>query len=224
MANAPATAPRKTVLDYGLVRTSFPIEKDDITFMEPYVNPTGTLDPAWAGFSVDSKAPAITNTCAVSTALGAYVTMSAFLTFSEEVGADRLTPMRLRDIIIDTYLAAGGSLETLRFVGTKGIINIATRRHAEQLFRRAGKDITQQGSVEFWPWDEAFASASLGNPFSRCIHGLLRDNQIETGHAKIKRFIFLSLGLPPGEKVDDIHPIMDLVIEICRPGENGYVS
>ncbi|KAI1753175.1 hypothetical protein F4782DRAFT_101001 [Xylaria castorea] len=222
MLNAPATASRRTILDYGLLRFDLHVDRADLEFIEPYANPTGSLDPAWAGFSVETETNMISNLCAVSTSLNAYITTAVFLTLSENIGANRLTPMRLREMIVDTYLAAGGDLKTLRFVGTKSIINTVTRNQIEWLFRRVGRGFTRPGSVEFQSGHEEFISDVLGNPFTRCVHSLLRHHEIETGFAKIKRFIFLSKGLQPGDWVNDEQPELSLVIELCRPGDDGY--
>ncbi|TRX89385.1 hypothetical protein FHL15_009683 [Xylaria flabelliformis] len=222
MTNTPATASRRTIQDYGLARYDLYVNPADLAFIEPYANPTGSLNPAWVGFSIEDKRNTIGSFCAVSTSLNAYVTTAVFLTLSENIGANRLTPMRLREMIVDTYLAAGGNLNTLRFLGTKSIINIVTRNQIERLFQRAGKDFTRPGSIELLPEHKEFASDVLGNPFTRCIRSLLRHHEIETGFAKMKRFTFLSKGLLPDDRVDDDRPELSLVIELCRPGEDGY--
>ncbi|KAI8955810.1 hypothetical protein F4801DRAFT_599049 [Xylaria longipes] len=221
MTNALATTSRRTIIDYGLLRFDLYVERADLEFIEPYANPTGS-DPVWAGYSVENEQNTISSMFAVSTSLKVYVTMAVFLTLAENVGANRLTPMRLHEMIVDTYLAAGGDLKTLRFLGTKSIINTVTRDQVQRLFQRAGKDFTQPGSVEFRPGHTEFASAILGNPFTRCANSLLRHNEIETGYAKIKRFIFLSKGLQPGDWADDQEPQINLVIELCRPDDAGY--
>ncbi|KAI0547382.1 hypothetical protein F4679DRAFT_586602 [Xylaria curta] len=215
-------ASHRTILDYGLTRFDIHIERADMEFIEPYANPTGSLNPAWAGFSVENRMLTINSFCAVSTSLNAYVTTAIFLTVSENIGAYRMTPMRMREMIVDNYLAAGGNLKTLRFVGTKSITNMTTRNQIERLFQRAGKDFTRPGSVEFRPEHKEFASDLLGNPFTRGISSLLRHHNIETGFAKMKRFIFLSKGLQPGDLVDDDKPELDLVIELARPGDDGF--
>ncbi|KAH8162888.1 hypothetical protein CIB48_g5364 [Xylaria polymorpha] len=222
MTNALATASRRTIFDYGLVRFDFNIDRHDMEFMEPYINPNASADPAWVGFSIENGTNTLCSRCAVSTSLKAYVTTSSFLTLGEAIGANRITPMRLREMIVDTYLAAGGDLKTLQFIATKAIINTVTRDQVKLLFSRVGRDLTQKGSVEVWPWDEDFAVSTLGNPFTRCIHSLLQHNKIEMGDAKILRFIFLSEGLSPGEVPDDTQPILNLVIELNRPGGDWY--
>ncbi|KAI0436905.1 hypothetical protein F4803DRAFT_571775 [Xylaria telfairii] len=220
--NALATASRRTISDYGLVRIGFSINRQDMEFMEPYINPLVSVDPAWVGFTIKNEANAICSICAVSTSLDAYVTTSSFLTLGEAIGANRITPMRLREMIIDTYLAAGGNLTTLQFLATKAIVNKVTRDQAKLLFSRVGRDITQKGSVEVRSWDEDFAVSTLGNPFTRCIHSLLQHHKREMGDAKIEKFIFLSEGLSPGKMPDDTHPILNLVIQLCRPGCYTY--
>ncbi|KAI1745649.1 hypothetical protein F4680DRAFT_465548 [Xylaria scruposa] len=219
MSNGPAMTSHRTIQDYGLERSYFPVDRRNMEFMEPYANPTGSIDPDWDGIGVESE---INSSCAVSTSLNAYVTLSIFLTATENIGAYRFTPMRMREIIVDNYLAAGGNLKTLRFVGTKDIINITTHNQIERLFQRAGKDFNRPGLVELLPEHKEFTSDVLGNPFTRSIRSLLRHHEIEMGFAKMKRFIFLSKGLQPSDLAHEDRPELNLVIELCRPGDDGY--
>ncbi|KAI0203185.1 hypothetical protein F4808DRAFT_55001 [Astrocystis sublimbata] len=217
-----------------------PIERngstwDSLKYIYPYANPAKTIDPAWKGFSVEHERIPISSYGAVSTSLKVYVVHAVSLTLSEDEGADRLTPMRLREIIIDNYLAAGGDMRTWRFCGVSNIVNTVTRAQAKQLFTQLGLDFNKPSTAQVWHGTKAFPSAILGNPFTRCVLSLIRNHKWTTGQAKIKRIVFISGGLQPVDYVFDVeadkmipeddsndNPKLNLVIELFRPGDIGY--
>ncbi|KAI0539377.1 hypothetical protein GGR58DRAFT_238036 [Xylaria digitata] len=216
---ASETATRPTISDFLLARAESCVEPKSLRFMNPYTNPKGKDDStSWESFGVfDGKIPL--NYYVVSPSLKAYVTEYIVLTDGEAIGASRLTRMRHRDMMVDNYLAAGGDLKTWRYIGFYEIQNKPTRDLIEKSFRDAGKDFTQRGSIEFLPRDSEFTNVASGNPFTRGILSLLNKYEKDMGKAKIKRFIFISSG---GNILGVVNPKLYLVVELCRPGDNGY--
>ncbi|TGJ84243.1 hypothetical protein E0Z10_g4536 [Xylaria hypoxylon] len=176
--------------------------------MEPYTGPAGSdYSASWV----------------ISLPLNAYVTEYVALTDGHEIGGKRLTPMRYRDMMVDNYLDAGGDLKTWTYIGTRSIANMATRDLISNVFHAAGKDVDQPGSVEFLSDSSEFGNVAFGNPFTQGIQGLLREYEEDMGKAKIKRFIFISEGMCK-EKDIYVYPLLNLVVELCRPGDEGYPS
>ncbi|KAI0972885.1 hypothetical protein F4678DRAFT_478128 [Xylaria arbuscula] len=209
------TIPRLTVLDYGLTRRLLSAGGVDKQFMEPYVN--GRADYICFGIGNGSN---IFNSYLVSPELNSYITAFVELTETEEIGSKRRCLMRYRDMMVDNYLHAGGDLKTWRYIGASHIINKATRFVIEKTFFERGKNYRDGGSVEILPSDEDFTDTTLANPFTRGVQGLLRAYENEMDMAKIKRVIFVSGGTIAG-LVDD-EPDFNLLIELCRRGEEGY--
>ena len=157
----------------------------------------------------------------VAPSLRTYITMYVELTEDDAIGAKRYTPMHYRDMMVDNYLTAGGDLRTWQYIGTNSIVNKPTRKLFEDVFQSRGIDSTQSGSVEFLPSDKRFADIMIANPFTRGIQGLLQKYERQMGNAKVKRLVFIS---------DRVHrpflrgpkPEYNLVVELCRPGEDGY--
>ncbi|KAI0868363.1 hypothetical protein GGS24DRAFT_217713 [Hypoxylon argillaceum] len=214
---------RQTISDFNLVRDIDKYATREVDFIEPYIEAIskGTSRASWAGYSVSDPDRELCYYI-VSTSLKAYVTEAVFLTEGDEIDAERITLMRYRDMIVDNYLAAGGDLSTLRYIATKGIVNITTRGAFMLCFIKAGTDFTRAGTVEFLPTDAGFDSAIMSNPFTRGIQALLRQYEKEMGGAKIKKFIFISMGLSPTGAMTVNSPVLHLVVEVCRPGDDGY--
>ncbi|KAJ8129692.1 hypothetical protein O1611_g3937 [Lasiodiplodia mahajangana] len=215
------TASRQTVSDYNLVRKSTTGQVDilgDMDFMEPYVEYTNKENyrASWVQYRVVKDQRVELATFQISTSVKAYVTEAVFLTFGEQVGAERFTPMRYRDMMVDSYLAAGGDLRTWRYLGYKCILNDATRDLIKECFQRAGLDFTRAGTVELLSGTTEFESAITANPFTRGILGMLRNYERYMGNAQIKKITFIS----PGYKV--AIPLFHLVVELYRPGDDGY--
>ncbi|KAI0804988.1 hypothetical protein GGR55DRAFT_681611 [Xylaria sp. FL0064] len=201
------------VSQYGLIRSIGPTFRFDTEFMEPYV---GNIE--WDGFRV-YKGDDTYSSYSVSPRLNAYVIISVDLTVGDDLGARRLTEMRLRDMMVDNYLDADGDLRTWRYIGVNDITNDAARLTIENSFSNHGVDTRVPGSIQLVPDDSDFPSVAAQNPFLRCIRGLLRQYEIEMGMARIKRVIFISAGFK-----DALDPDFHLVVELCRPGEDGYPS
>ncbi|KAI1281689.1 hypothetical protein F5Y07DRAFT_353436 [Xylaria sp. FL0933] len=202
------------VSQYGLIRTTEPTFSFEMEFMEPYVGKT-----EWYGFRVH-KGEDTYSSYTVSPRLNAYVILSAYLTVDNCLGARRrLTEMRLRDMMVDNYLEAHGDLSTWRYIGVNDITNDSTRSMIENTFSNRGVDTRVPGPVQLVPHDSDFSSATRQDPFIRSIRGLLREYETEMGMARIKRVIFISAGF-----VDFLAADFHLVVELCRPGEDGYPS
>jgi hypothetical protein len=222
-SSSKGTTSRRTIADYNLVRKIDKFMARKIPFVEPYIESSdkSKFNDSWVGYSISNPDQEL---CyySVSIPLKAYVTYSVFLTSDDEVGSERITRMRYRDMMADNYLDAGGDLTTLRYIATKDILNISTRELIMQCFKQAGKNVAQAETVEFLPKDAAFDNTLMGNPFTRGIQGLLRQYEKEMGNAKIKRFIFISEGMRPDEEVSLSSPALHIVVELCRPGDDGY--
>ncbi|KAI0407998.1 hypothetical protein F4802DRAFT_620101 [Xylaria palmicola] len=213
--------PRQTVSDYGLTRMRLPLGALSLEFMGPYIDPTGNAGRAdWAAIAVVGEEETSLNVCGISPLLNAYVTMEAFLVDGQHLGAERRTPMRYADMMVDNYLSAGGDLRAWQFIGTHDIVHKATRDQINGLFQQAGMDLRDPGVVELLPDNEEFADVTLGNPFTGGVAKLLQKYKAELGNATMKRTIFISEGFEPwvpGSVEGSI--TLHLVIELCRPGD-----
>ncbi|KAJ2995363.1 hypothetical protein NUW58_g1287 [Xylaria curta] len=229
------TALHQAFVDHGLIRVIIKFNPRDVKFINQYISLTGDTNPSeWISYSVenqikrwdpDSGMDESLTVCAIAPAFNTYVTALAFTTLEEGIGAKRLTPMRLRDMMVSNYITAGGDLKTWRWIGTAAIINEVTRAHAMECFREAGKDLKQNGSVQLLHSDIRFAEHILSNPFTRGIQNLLREYRKETADARIKRIIFIADGIPVDwEKTTwtGYMPRLYLVVELFRPGDEGY--
>ncbi|KAI1195268.1 hypothetical protein F5X97DRAFT_326640 [Nemania serpens] len=236
MANVDTgAAQRQTISDYGLIREVIRSRLRSMDFMGPYTNPDGAIQSwAWTSYIIRPLNDELMVSYSISTLFNAYVTEAAFLFEetptnrglppipSQEVEAARLTPMRYRDMMLDSYLDAGGDLKKWRYIGVKSVMNGKAHASAVKCFRRAGKDFTQAGSVEVLPNDEESYSAALANPFTGGVRRLLGQHEKEMGYARMKRIIFISMGAMPRVMIGIGNPLIHLVIELCRPGDDGY--
>ncbi|KAK5636567.1 hypothetical protein RRF57_012279 [Xylaria bambusicola] len=206
-----ATSPNVPIAAYGLRREGgAQASLADTAFIEPY---TGHSENAWYSNYKVSLGP-LNALCwyVVSPLLRSYVTMSIRLTKDEEIGSERYTKMRYRDMMVDNYLDAGGDLRTWQWMGIANIANIVTRKLMREVLEGRGIDHKEPPcSAEVLRGDKEFAHVLDGNPFTRGIQGLLRKYEKDMGKAKIKRVIFV---ISPF----DYH----MIVEMYRPGENGY--
>ncbi|KAI1163139.1 hypothetical protein F5B18DRAFT_672673 [Nemania serpens] len=224
MANVDTgTAPHQSISDYGLSRQVAKPRHRAMDFMGPYTNQVGENQSfAWASYTIrQSNSNHGIVFYSVSTLFNAYVTEAAYLT-TEEEDDERVTPMRYRDMMLDSYLDAGGDLKDWRYIGAKALVNGETRASALECFRWAGKDFTQAGSVEVLPKDKEIFSTALANPFTGGVQRLLCQYEEEMGYARIKKIIFISMGVMPKAVVSLCNPLVHLVIELCRPDDHGY--
>ncbi|RYP70459.1 hypothetical protein DL769_004948 [Monosporascus sp. CRB-8-3] len=226
---------RKTVEDYGLRRGPFPLDPNDLNYMEPYL---GQEPYNWQSYmilplqtdeetkgsedDVDEKEDLGLNWYAISLSHEAYSTMYVKLTNGDQIGAERLTEMQYRDMVIDNVRAAGGDMRAIRFLGTWSIQHRPARAAIAEAFRRAGRDILARGVVEVTPEDgPAFLECVRNNPFARGQQALLERHAQETGGAFVERFVFVSEGYdaPPGSsaEIPPYEPRLHMVTELGRP-------
>ncbi|RYP78130.1 hypothetical protein DL770_006920 [Monosporascus sp. CRB-9-2] len=227
---------RKTVKDYGLRREPFPLGPNDVSYMEPYLGP-GPYN--WQSYVIlppqtdeettemeddedDDEEDLGLNWYAISLSHEAYSTMYVKLTNGDQVGAQRLTEMQYRDMVIDNVRAAGGDMRAIRFMGTWSIQNLPARTAITEVFRRAGRDVLAHGVVEVTPENgPAFLECVRSNPFARGQQALLERHAQETGGAFVERFVFVSEGydVPPGgnAKIPPYEPRLHMVTELGRP-------
>ncbi|RYP32146.1 hypothetical protein DL767_005382 [Monosporascus sp. MG133] len=226
---------RKTVEDYGLRREPLPLDPNDLNYMEPYLGP-GPYN--WQSYVIlppqrdeettgreddegDEEDPGL-NWYAISPPHEAYSTMYVKLTSGDQIGAERLTEMQYRDMVIDNVRAAGADMRAIRFLGTWSIQNRPARTAITEVFRRAGRDVLARGVVEVTPEDgPAFLECIRNNLFARGQQALLERHAQETGGAFVERFVFVSEGYdaPPGSnaEIPPYEPRLHMVTELGRP-------
>ncbi|KAI0428774.1 hypothetical protein F5Y09DRAFT_278634 [Xylaria sp. FL1042] len=202
---------RPVVSQYDLPRSDFPTERIETEFMEPYVG-----NVVWSGFHIRPDSD-MYYSYAVSRRSNAYVIISVTLTRGDHIGAPRLTEMRHHDMMVDNYIDANGDLRTWRYIGVNEIVNDPTRIVIEKCFSNRGVDTRVPGLVELVPHNSDFSCVTAQNPFTRGILRLLRKYETEMGKARMRRVIFISEGL-----VEGLEAKFHLVVELCRPGEDGY--
>ncbi|CAJ2504334.1 Uu.00g117280.m01.CDS01 [Anthostomella pinea] len=130
----------------------------------------------------------------------------------------RLTEMRLHDMVVDNYLAAGGDLKTLRLVGVSLVKSTAAYHSIKKAFEDAGMTFLSEDFVEIKPGEPNFEELAKGNPFTRSLLTLLRLYKEETGHAFIKRIVFISAGYDgPTDPIPIGQPELYMVTELGRP-------
>ncbi|KAJ3574367.1 hypothetical protein NPX13_g4385 [Xylaria arbuscula] len=213
---------RQVVEFYGLNRENFPLQagSSETKFMEPFTGPSKNAEYSSYRIHIVNGASML-NWYLISVSLHSYITMYVDLTRNETIGSERCSIMKYRDMMVDNYLNAGGDLRTWRYIGVNGITNRVTHHLVTELFQARGGDIRKPFSVEVAPGDKEFADVMVGNPFTRGIQGLLRQYEKEMGHARIKRFVFMTEYV---ERRLNVNPKCEchLVVELCRPGESGY--
>ncbi|GAP83700.2 hypothetical protein SAMD00023353_0500930 [Rosellinia necatrix] len=159
----------------------------------------------------------------VAPSLNAYITFEVFLTKEEQIGAERTTSMRYRDMMVDNYLAGGGDLKTWKYIGVERIVHRGTRIMIEGYFHQDSNLFSAGGALELRPSDSEFACMALKNPFTRGIQRLLREYESEVANARIRRVIFISMGVVNDFSLHpESNPMLNMVVELCRPGEDGY--
>ncbi|KAI2642154.1 hypothetical protein GGS21DRAFT_487011 [Xylaria nigripes] len=230
MANTSSTSSteRKTVAQYGLTRKADRSFDDTLVdFMDPYVDASEEARKSWRSFRICDPYGEIVeelDTYAVSPRLRAYVTLSVFLSMGTGTNAKRLSPMRHREMMVDNYRAAGGDLKTWRYIGVMEIVNEETVAVIAEAFKNAGSHVNHAGSVECEPKSEFYLQVIHRSPFTQGVLNLLRDYKEEMGHAKIKKVIFITVGLQLMDTFFHTRPEVHMVIELCRPGDEGYAG
>ncbi|RYP71510.1 hypothetical protein DL771_004765 [Monosporascus sp. 5C6A] len=226
---------RNTVEDYGLRREPLPLDPNHLNYMEPYL---GQGPYNWQSYVIlppqtdkettereddeDNEEDPGLNWYAISLSHKAYSTMYVKLTNGDQVGAQRLTEMQYRDMVIDNVRAAGSDMRAIRFLGIWSIQNRPARTAITEVFRRAGRDVLARGAVDVTPADgPAFLECVRNNPFARGQQALLERHAQETGGAFVERFVFVSEGYdaPPGgnTEIPPYEPRLHIVTELGRP-------
>ncbi|KAI0517258.1 hypothetical protein F5B22DRAFT_654909 [Xylaria bambusicola] len=214
-----AASSRKPIEAYGLRRDGpGPAPKRDTAFMEPY---TGNVpeNAEYINYRIMLRDNVLCQYLA-SPQLRSYVTMYVELLMGGHRPFDRYTKMLYRDMMVDNYLDAGGDLKTWKYIGANHIINDTTRTLIQRVMQERGLNIEQPCSIDILPSDKEFAEVMDGNPFTRGIQGLLRKYEKDMGGAQVKRIAFII----QKQKAFVMIPMTlhHLVVELCRPGEDGY--
>ncbi|CAJ2507298.1 Uu.00g084840.m01.CDS01 [Anthostomella pinea] len=229
-----------TIESHALILHPQAPENRELELLEPYGLGPKPYNFVWACITLpppspDPSAPAavrsrstggVLNTYATSPTSGAYLTLFVALTQGDQPNSPRLTSMRYRDMLAANHVAAGGSLRTLRLIGTASILNRPAREAISQVFRRAGRDWLVRERVEVYPSDLGYAELAAMNPFMRGVLALLRERgQSEMCGAFVERFIFISEGYdaPPGStgRVPRLEPPLHMVTVFGRPDAAG---
>ncbi|KAI1813098.1 hypothetical protein GGS20DRAFT_586877 [Poronia punctata] len=225
----------KTVESFQLVRLPWcyydPAFEAD--FMEPYIGPVNA--ERWKSHTImeQGEGPATEveklhkHLClyAVCPGAQAYVVSSVFLAHGTYPYAERRTAMKHRDLVVDNYIHDGGDLKTWRWMGINTIFNAAVRQAVKKTFAERSMDWARKGVVEFSPQDQAaekLVECNRSNEFVRSVESLLAKYGEDMGHAKVKRYIFISSGIPEWAFEGICFPPVHMVVEFCRPGEDGY--
>ncbi|KAI1840872.1 hypothetical protein JX266_012954 [Neoarthrinium moseri] len=133
----------QTIQDFMLTRASCPTHSTVYAFMEPFVGD----DCTWTSQRVKRQDNHVVLTYGTAVAHQAYVVVDANIT-EEDPPYRRYTEMRLNQMIIDTYRAAGGNLDTLQYVGLYCILNESVRYAIVKEFLSQGQDFQQAAQVE----------------------------------------------------------------------------
>lgn len=159
---------RKTIEQYQLTRMQQRLfDEHTYSFMDPFLPAAAN----WSSHSVHLYSPSWHKTLhdyLISLDTQAYIIATAFLHDREDPGS-RWTDMRLSHMIVDSWLAAGGSASSLRFLGVNWIINQDALMSIAKAFQKAdGKS-----SVHVIDGEQAHVITvkpveMVDNPFVRC--------------------------------------------------------
>ncbi|KAI1322851.1 hypothetical protein F5Y16DRAFT_415453 [Xylariaceae sp. FL0255] len=190
---------RETIENYNLTRAVLIYSRSQIQPFRDVIDPNSQA--AWFSGSViqppssDGRRPGFT-ICSYSICPEhhAYVTQNAQLTFAEEEGSLRRTNMRHRDMIVDNFLATGGDLTKLTWLGAAQIINLYARDAIKMTFTALNVDIGTTGTAELPASHPRFTELTRASPLVQGIISLCNKYAKETGHAKVKRVIYMTEG------------------------------
>ncbi|KAI1861154.1 hypothetical protein JX265_009773 [Neoarthrinium moseri] len=146
----------QTIQDFMLTRASCPTHSTVYAFMEPFVGD----DCTWTSQRVKRQDNHVVLTYGTAVAHQAYVVVDANIT-EEDPPYRRYTEMRLNQMIIDTYRAAGGNLDTLQYVGLYCILNESVRYAIVKEFLSQGQDFQQAAQVEVTPASATWNDSNL---------------------------------------------------------------
>lgn len=222
---------RKTVEHYGLRRVPEELDPMDVEFAEKYIGP---LADDWEAHAVElprNSSSSRSNpeewdnlhSYALSLSQQAYMISFATLTKGEHLGAERLTEMRFREMIIDNVRAAAGRMNDangdttgripkMRWIGSRLVIHEGAADSIRAVFEHAGTDVLDRGVVEVTPADgRRFSACFDGNPLARSVRSLTQHHAAETGGAFIRRFVFIAEGNEFGQ------PRLHMLVELGWP-------
>lgn len=160
-----------TIAEHELIRIQEegPFDAHTYSFMAPFL--PGKKTPEWSCNSIATTSknhePHIVHEYLVSPEAQAYIIATADM---HEAGTpdNRFTSMRLWEMVVDFFLAAGGKPDELRFLGVNWIVNEAARKAMTMEFVEAQpvRDVIFDG-------EKAQVITLVGmrkyiNPFIRC--------------------------------------------------------
>lgn len=105
-----------------------PHSPSTVELLEPFIGPTTvrSLVKDWRFFEISTKDDTFLDLYGVSVPKRALVALHVEL-LQEEPPYGRLTPMRLHEMILDSWVATSSDPKDLRFVGFDAIVNAAGR-------------------------------------------------------------------------------------------------
>ncbi|KAI1322852.1 hypothetical protein F5Y16DRAFT_415455 [Xylariaceae sp. FL0255] len=192
------TGQRKTVEDYFLVRSVYHQPRTMAQVFQNIIDPNS--QPDWHAFVIRHPpvAPGLLGDIVCQYAINpihhAYVTFNIRLTYDEDHGSTRVTDMRHRDMIVDNFLAAGGDLKKLKWIGAHNVINTPARTAISNVFHELNADIGIPGHVVLDASHPLFGELTEYNACTQGIVRLCAEYSEETGRAQVKRFIFITQG------------------------------
>lgn len=200
----PGASNYETIGDHGLKRIRAPFDQDNVAFIEPYLSPAPYN---WRSFEIlaPEQDNLSLNEYTVSQSHKAYVTTWVRLTESEEIGSQRLSNIRYRDMVLDNLKTANCDLKTVQFLGIGLISNLSARASIKSMFADFGRHIKDEGSVLVTPDHQGlFLRCLKENVFARGQEHMFGGRALaETNGAFIKSFRFISHGRTPGDDTED---------------------
>ncbi|KAK9425194.1 hypothetical protein SUNI508_03334 [Seiridium unicorne] len=178
-------------------------------FVDAYVGP----DCEWQSYDVMTENVDIVHTCSISTKYGVYVVWNTQLVNKAEPH-DRLTIMRLHQMIMANYVAAGGDLGALRYVAFHRIRNAAVRQSIlDEIGRQRQDQSTPQVIVK--PSSFTWSVCEKKSPVIRSVGNLAQQLWGVTG----KDWVIRQVVMLSGALLHDPYPTFHMVIEIGEKKE-----
>lgn len=164
--------------------------------MEPYVGPWCE----WELFEILTRDNKSLHTYAVSVRHHAYIVATARLAPEEDLSR-RFTNMRLHQMVTANYIAAGGTAQTLRYVGIDTIMNDDAVRSMYMEASRQGRDLSW-GPIVVRPDSPTWPNCLAENPFMKFGRHLFRSmnsrqdlviNQVIMAHLPSQDFMVIEI-------------------------------
>lgn len=168
-----------TIVQHHLTRLNVgPFHEHTYSFMNPFL--PGTVAPTWSSHLIAKHADGtdVLHEYLVSPESQAYIIATAFLR-EEGKPEDRRTDMRLSDMVVDSFLAAGGKAGDLRFLGINWIVNQGALWSIHRAFQDAAGDavrteVIDGEQVQVFTLDPSSWEGKSDNVFVGCAQRVAR--------------------------------------------------